>query len=332
MPAVGDGPYDKGWIRPLNRALYPPKDQWDSPQPARGVPLFKGKQTILADARADGQPVDDTVRPGTYQFGDEADGQAYSVVWWDPLLLAASTDEGRGLRRNDLISKDANPLDVAADRARYDEWRERRAAVQAQGSVPSMIVTTPTQMKEPEVLGAWGLEGLAGGSQPAPGILIEDASMKSPRPSGKRFGTLVHALLASVPLSATASEVAELSALHAKLLGATDEEQAAARVIGVAVLKHPRMGQARAAQAAGRRVWREAPVSLRIDDGSGTPEMVDGQIDLAYETEQGWMVIDFKTDIEIATAKDAYVRQVSMYLDAVRRATGQPAAGLILKI
>ena len=332
MPAVGDGPYDKGWIRPLNRALYPPKDQWDSPQPARGVPLFKGKQTILADARADGQPVDDTVRPGTYQFGDEADGQAYSVVWWDPLLLAASTDEGRGLRRNDLISKDANPLDVAADRARYDEWRERRAAVQAQGSVPSMIVTTPTQMKEPEVLGAWGLEGLAGGSQPAPGILIEDASMKSPRPSGKRFGTLVHALLASVPLSATASEVAELSALHAKLLGATDEEQAAARVIGVAVLKHPRMDQARAAQAAGRRVWREAPVSLRIDDGSGTPEMVDGQIDLAYETEQGWMVIDFKTDIEIATAKDAYVRQVSMYLDAVRRATGQPAAGLILKI
>ena len=332
MPAVGDGPYDKGWIRPLNRALYPPKDQWDSPQPARGVPLFKGKQTILADARADGQPVDDTVRPGTYQFGDEADGQAYSVVWWDPLLLAASTDEGRGLRRNDLISKDANPLDVAADRARYDEWRERRAAVQAQGSAPSMIVTTPTQMKEPEVLGAWGLEGLAGGSQPAPGILIEDASMKSPRPSGKRFGTLVHALLASVPLSATASEVAELSALHAKLLGATDAEQAAARVIGVAVLKHPRMDEARAAQAAGRRVWREAPVSLRIDDGSGTPEMVDGQIDLAYETEQGWIVIDFKTDIEIATAKDAYVRQVSIYLDAVRRATGQPAAGLILKI
>jgi len=323
LPAVGDGPYDKGWIRPLNRALYPSKDQWQSPQPARGVPLFRGKQTILADARADGQPVDDTVRPGRYQFGDEAAGQAYSVVWWDPLLLAASSDEGRGLRRNDLISKDANPLDVAADRARYDEWKEHRAAVQAQGSAPSMTVTTPTQMKnQPD----------PGSRTPDPAVIVEDAAVKSERPSGKRFGTLVHALLASVPLSATASEVAELSALHAKLLGATDEEQTAARVIAVAVLRHPRMDEARAAQAAGRRVWREAPVSLRLDDGSGTPEMVDGQIDLAYETDAGWMVIDFKTDIEIATAQDAYVRQVSIYLDAVTRATGQPARGLILKI
>lgn len=323
LPAVGDGPYDKGWIRPLNRALYPSKDQWQSPQPARGVPLFRGKQTILADARADGQPVDDTVRPGRYQFGDEAAGQAYSVVWWDPLLLAASSDEGRGLRRNDLISKDANPLDVAADRARYDEWKEHRAAVQAQGSAPSMIVTTPTQMKD---------QPDPGSRTPDPAVIVEDAAVKSERPSGKRFGTLVHALLASVPLSAIASEVAELSALHAKLLGATDEEQTAARVIAVAVLRHPRMDQARAAQAAGRRVWREAPVSLRLDDGSGTPEMVDGQIDLAYETDAGWMVIDFKTDIEIATAQDAYVRQVSIYLDAVTRATGQPARGLILKI
>ena len=87
LPAVGDGPYDKGWVRPLNRALYPPRDQWQSPSPARGVPLFKGKQTIMPDARADGQPVDDTVRPGTYQLTDPDSGQPYSVVWWDPLLL-----------------------------------------------------------------------------------------------------------------------------------------------------------------------------------------------------------------------------------------------------
>ena len=186
-----------------------------------------------------------------------------------------------------------------------------------------MIVTTPTQMKDQPDPGA---------RTPDPAVIVEDAAVKSERPSGKRFGTLVHALLASVPLSATASEVAELSALHAKLLGATDEEQTAARVIAVAVLRHPRMDEARAAQAAGRRVWREAPVSLRLDDGSGTPEMVDGQIDLAYETDAGWMVIDFKTDMEIATAQDAYVRQVSIYLDAVTRATGQPARGLILKI
>jgi ATP-dependent helicase/nuclease subunit A len=319
VPGVGDGPFDKGWIRPLNRALYPPKDQWESPSPARGVPLFKGKQTIHADARADGQPVEGTVRPGTYHFGEE--GSAYSVVWWDPLLLEASMDEGRGVRRNDLIAKDANPLDVAADRARYDEWKERRVAVQAQGSAPSMIVTTPTQLKDQPA-----------DSRSTPGVIVEDASSGTLRPSGKRFGTLVHVLLASVPLAASPGEVAELSVLHARLLAATDEEQVAARVIVVNVLKHPRMAEARAAEQAGRRVWREAPVSLRLDDGSGVPQIVDGQIDLAYETESGWMVIDFKTDIEIATAQDAYTRQVSTYLDAVSRATGQPATGMILKI
>ena len=87
VPAVGDGPYHKGWIRPLNRALYPPRFQWQSPETARGVPLFKGKQTIMPDARADGQPVEDTIRPGTYQLTDPGSGNAYSVVWWDPREL-----------------------------------------------------------------------------------------------------------------------------------------------------------------------------------------------------------------------------------------------------
>ena len=87
VPAVGEGPYDKGWVRPLNRALYPPRDQWQSPSPARGVPLFKGKQTIMSDARADGQPVEDTIKPGTYAFVDPTSGENYSVTWWDPILL-----------------------------------------------------------------------------------------------------------------------------------------------------------------------------------------------------------------------------------------------------
>ena len=343
VPAVGDGPYQKGWVKPLNRALYPPKEQRQSPSPARGVPLFKGKDTVLPDARPDGQQPDaSTVRPGTYELIDPESKAAYSVVWWDPVLLDVPADDPRGLRRDDLISRDADPGDVAADRARYDQWRERRAAVQAQGSAPSMIVTTPTQMKE--ATPGPQMTQMTQDETPGPQmtqmtqnlesarVLIEDAAVKSQRPSGKRFGTLVHALLASVPLTAKAGDVEELAALHAKLLGAGDEEQASARVIAVNVLKHPRMAEARAAEAAGRRVWREAPVSLRTDDGSGVPQMVDGQIDLAYETDSGWMVIDFKTDIEIATAQDAYVRQVSTYLDAVRRATGRPATGLILKI
>jgi ATP-dependent helicase/nuclease subunit A len=319
VPAVGDGPYDKGWVRPLNRGLYPPRDQWQSPASARGVPLFKGKQTIMPDARADGQPVDDTVRPGTYQLIDPDSGESYSVVWWDPLLLQGAPDDARGLRRDDLISKSASASDVAADRAQYDEWRDRRLAVQKRGSTASMVVATATQLSEE--------------SRPAKhAIEIEDAGFGPIRPSGKRFGTLVHAVLATLPLDADGTEVDELAALHAKLFAAPDDERAAAAGIAKRLLQHPRIAAARAAEAAGRRVWREAPVSLRLEDESNVPQIVDGQVDLAYETDQGWVIVDFKTDIEIASAQDAYKQQVALYVEAVQRATGQPASGVLLRV
>ncbi len=80
-------------------------------------------------------------------------------------------------------------------------------------------------------------------------------------------------------------------------------------------------------------MWREAPVSLRIDGDPGTPPtIVDGQVDLAYETDAGWVVIDFKTDIEIASAQDAYKQQVGLYAEAVARATGMPATGVLLRV
>ncbi len=82
---------------------------------------------------------------------------------------------------------------------------------------------------------------------------------------------------------------------------ATDEECGAAGTIVHHVLKHPRLAAARDAEANGRRVWREAPVSMRMDAGNaGGPTLVDGQVDLAYETGDGWVVVDFKTDVEMA--------------------------------
>ncbi len=319
VPAVGDGPYDKGWVRPLNRALYPPIAQRQSPSPARGVPLFKGKDTVIPEARPDGQQPDaSTVRPGAYELTDPESQDRYTVVWWDPRLLETRAEDARGLRREELISKDARPEDVAADRSRYDTWRERRAQWQSAGATPSMRVFTATQITQ---------------ITNAHVITVEDTGARAERPSGKRFGTLVHALLASVPLSATRDEVNELATLHARLLGATDEERAAAGATVHHVLRHPRMAEARDAEGKGRRVWREAPVSMRMEaDGRGVPQLVDGQVDLAYETSEGWVVVDFKTDVEIASAQEAYRQQVSVYVEAVARATARPASGVLLRI
>ena len=329
VPAVGDGPYEKGWVRPLNRALYPPWDQRQSPTPARGVPLFKGKDTVIPEARPDGQQPDaSTVRPGAYELIDPESKEPYTVVWWDPLLLEGRAEDARGLRREELISKDARPADVAADRSAYDTWRARREEWQAAGARPSMQVSTATQVthnenSQPQITQIVGRHTIA----------VEDSGARAERPSGKRFGSLVHALLASVPLSATRPEVAALAMLHARLLAATDEEQASAADTVYHVLAHPRMAAAREAAAQGRRVWRESPVSMRLDDDAdGAPHLVDGQIDLAYETTDGWIVVDFKTDIEMTKAQDAYQQQVSIYVEAVTRATGKPANGVLLRI
>jgi ATP-dependent exoDNAse (exonuclease V) beta subunit len=62
------------------------------------------------------------------------------------------------------------------------------------------------------------------------------------------------------------------------------------------------------------------------------PTIVDGQVDLAYETDDGWVVVDFKTDIEIVSAQDAYKQQVALYAEAVAKATGRPATGVLLRV
>ena len=324
VPAVGDGPYTKGWIRPLNRALYPPRFQWQSPETARGVPLFKGKQTIMADARADGQPVEDTVRPGAYQLTDPASGNTYTVVWWDPRELEGSPDDARGVRREDLIAKDARPADIAADRARYDRWREQREQAQAAGATPSIKISTATEITK----------DAAQRNEPVPNIVVEDAArLSEARPSGKRFGTLVHALLSTLPLDAGTAEAGELAALYAKLFAAPDVERDAAAAVGASLVKHARWQAAKAAADAGRRVWREAPVSMNVKTEPGEAvTIIDGQVDLAYETDDGWVVVDFKTDIEIVSAQDAYKQQVALYAEAVAKATGRPARGVLLRV
>lgn len=167
-----------------------------------------------------------------------------------------------------------------------------------------------------------------------PTVLVEDASQFiEARPAGKRFGTLVHALLATLPLDATTEAIGDLAALHAKLFAATDDERSAAAAMALALTRHPRWQAARAAAAAGDRVWREAPVTMRLpEETNHPPSFVDGQVDLAYETADGWVVVDFKTDIEIVSAQDAYKQQVALYAEAVAKATGRPAQGVLLRV
>jgi ATP-dependent exoDNAse (exonuclease V) beta subunit len=285
-----------------------------------------------------------TVRPGAYEFIDPMTNEPFTVVWWDPLLLEQRGDERRGLRREDLITKEARQEDVDADRARYERWRAALEATSQRGAIASLRVMTATEWARsrlPEPLsdldeppaGPTGLPLFDTLRDDAPRrvlsgtVIQEDASTSEARPAGRRFGVLVHALMAAAPLDATPAQCARLAALYARVLAATEEERDAAAILADRALRHPLLEQARSAVAAGRRCQREAPITIARDD-----VLIDGQIDLAFESDDGWVVVDFKTDAEPGESDEAYRRQVALYADSLSQITGRPARGVILRI
>jgi ATP-dependent exoDNAse (exonuclease V) beta subunit len=147
------------------------------------------------------------------------------------------------------------------------------------------------------------------------------------RPGGARYGTLVHAILAAVPLDGNEVQVAEAARLQARILGAPAEEMDSAIGLVIEALKHPLFERAQRAWQGGR-CRRETPVAMAESDGT----LLEGVLDLAFEEEGGWTVIDFKTDRDADRDLQSYRAQVQRYARIVARATGKPANAVILQL
>ena len=162
--------------------------------------------------------------------------------------------------------------------------------------------------------------------------LLEDVeivtiSRAAERPSGRRFGTLVHAVLASVPLACDFAVIQDLAAIHGRILGATAPEIESAADCVRTALAHPIFDRAREAAAQGR-CRREVPVVW--DDGQRG--LSEGVVDLAFEEDGAWTVIDFKTDEEFRQHEPVYRRQIAMYASAVHAATGARVSALLMRV
>ena len=322
VPAVGDDPFvgkwqaaSDGWVAPVHVAIYPTAEQRRAARQAPGCPVF-GEDSVLERPDRD-TPGRDNVRPGLHAFGD--DGAGYGVVWWDPRRMALDVQPVYGLRREDLIQDPGREL-VESDRKRYDEWLAARQAAQERGARPSLRVRTVTDWARTTPDGN-ETAALAGD------VTVVSAAPGAARPGGTRFGTLVHAALATVALDATPAQLAEGVRLQARILGAPAEEVEAATAAVAAALAHPLMARARDAWRDGR-CRRETPVACREADGS----LVEGVLDLAFEDAGGWTVVDFKTDAEMAGELGRYRRQVGLYASVVARATGKETAAVLMQI
>jgi len=338
VPAVGDAPYIGGWIAPLNGAVYPPEDVRRVQAPAPGCPAFKSKDTVLI--RPDGDPASlFTVCPGEHRHGP-ADGPL-SVVWWAPDELALGAQASFGLRRDDLIVKSVAPAVLRQRLDTYELWRTSRDAAVAAAATPSVEVLTATEFadrqgprrRRPDTEDSPDTEVAAAARIFTVHVDVEDVSDGEPRPGGARFGTLVHAVLAGVPLAGANDEAARrLAGTHGRVLGATPDEIAAATALVSRVLRHPVIAGAARAAAVGR-CYRETPVTLRLESGA----IVEGNVDLAYVQGDGVegeevVIVDFKTDRELEGAVETYRRQIQVYAAAIGAALQRPARAVLMRV
>ena len=348
VPAVGDGPHDGGWVSPLHDAIYPPVVERRTPNKAPGCPVF-GRDSVLD--RPDGDPAHgNTVSPGLYYFditsgSDEnavqtgtvvdfvsrtgrSDGHSsdpppsrYPVVWWDPSKLRLDVDAQFGIRQAELLAKDTPAEIVEADLERYRLWKRSREATISRAATPSLAVQTVTAQTE---------AGQGPVNPSTPPVEVVRLPIEAGRPSGTRFGSLVHAVLATVPLDGRV-DPSKFAALHGRTLGATADEIDAAATVVKSALRHPLLQQAHAAMMRGN-CRREVPVSVCEADLT----IVEGVVDLAFLDDVGgtqtWTVIDFKTDKELDPALDVYRRQVALYAEMISRATGHAALPVLVRI
>jgi ATP-dependent helicase/nuclease subunit A len=315
-PVCGDDPI-LGWLGVLKPVLYPPDDLRAKSVAADGCPSF-GDDSVLDRGPEGLPPTIGSVRPGLHK--PLRDGP--NVVWWDPSVLTLEVEEHAPLRHQRILEVDATKTAANESEQDYAAWKSARTDLLMRASQPSISVQTVTALARLE---ASQQEVRA----PVRVEMIERGD--SERPSGRRFGALVHAILASLDLDASEDAIQASAGVNGRLVGATEEEVIAAVATVHTTLEHPILRRA-AASAMNGGIRRETPVLFKLDDGS----LVEGVVDLAFREDtdefRGWTVVDFKTGREFGAASDQYSAQVSMYAEAVHRATGLSSRGVLLVV
>jgi ATP-dependent exoDNAse (exonuclease V) beta subunit len=314
VPAVGDAPFEDGWVSGLNDAIYPPAGRRRDAEGAPAVPAFK-RDTVLQRPGEDPARAD-TMHPGRHRFGDGAD--RYDVVWWDPGVLDLDRRPPMGVRHETLIGKDAPRAVVDETLAAFRAWDTTRTSALEAGARPSLSVRTASEWAESG-------DSLPGGGT-MPEVAVQEVDHRqAPRPSGAGFGSLVHAVLATVALDGSPQALQEAADAQARLLGASAADATEASAVAARVLASPLAR--RAAQSS--RCRREVPVTLSDDNGA----VVEGVVDLVFEEGGRSVVVDFKTDVEIGrVGLERYRRQVGLYAAAVGLATRGPVEAILLRV
>jgi hypothetical protein len=209
-----------------------------------GAPAF-GSDSVLDRGPEVDPPAGGSVQPGVHR--PAAGGPL--VTWWDPGVLKLDVEEQAPLRQQRILDVDKDNATAAASDRGYAGWKTARDEILASASRPTLSVQTVTTLTPEEANDRVHVE-------------IVTVPGRPERPRGRRFGVLVHAVLAAVDLRSSPEGVRAAAAMHGRLVNATHEEiEAAATAVQTALL-HPLMRRAaRAADSDGLR--RETPILLQ---------------------------------------------------------------------
>jgi ATP-dependent exoDNAse (exonuclease V) beta subunit len=132
---------------------------------------------------------------------------------------------------------------------------------------------------------------------------------------GPSFGLAFHGVLERLELSGgeNLKELCRMEAFEYSIPGSAEKLEAMVRQC----LDHPLMERVKRA----KRLFREVPFSVSLDGN-----LVEGKIDLLFEEEGGWVIVDYKTDDVSGEALEqrfqSYREQGLWYARAVREAAG----------
>ncbi len=354
IPAIGDkdGSDKENWLDVLNPVVYPMSAERRSPKPAPGCPKFGPDSVVERPPKLEALGPNTSVAPGLHvpKKGN------HTVVWWDPHVLMLDSEHEVGLRQQRILQADADGRVSDEGERAHAEWQARRTAVLERGSRAALVVRTATELsadaadlqaregasadsiERPDPLSGTAegrAESLGGANPDSEAVLAElsiglerTATERAARPAGARFGNLVHAVLSRVDFQADEASILALTQMEARgLFAPLDETAAAARAV-IDALRHPLLQRA----AKSPEIHREEPVMLRQADGS----VVEGIVDLAFFEPDGaggyWVVVDFKTDVDLTGRYRKYATQVRLYVDAIAEASGMRAVGTLLLV
>jgi ATP-dependent helicase/nuclease subunit A len=307
VPVIGDHRLD-GWVDVLHPALYPTAERQRQALAAESCPPFGNDSLVTRPPRGQ-RGLEDCVAPGQHapERGD------HRVVWWDPHALALGQEDQRGLRQQEILKKDEAGDEGNASIRAHTEWQRRRSEITEAGARPTLVARTVTEhTREIAVVNG------------APVTIERVEAGRFTRPHGRRFGTLVHAVLAEIPLDAHGPTIERTAVVQGRYLGCPAPEVTAAAQVVAEALAHPLLRRA----AGASECRRELPLGLRLDDGS----VLDGVVDLAFAEDGGWTVVDFKTDVGVEGNRAVYEEQVRLYARAIAAATAKPARAVLLYV